>query len=184
MTASVDFDDVAFATAGGGTTTSTTTTPSPTTSTAGVTSSTVPASSTTSTTLAPTFVGTGKAETECYVTLAGIQATSGTQADCVDGDPVCDRDASADGVCTFGFRVCVAQPLGGCQATSITSVKGSPASLAIPVPPVPATGPTCGADAQVAVPLRRQGRAAGRRTLSFVARLDRDRVRLRCLPTG
>ena len=181
-TAFVNFDDLVFGTSGGSSTTTTTTT-------LGGTSSTVGGSSTTSSTL-PTFVGTGKAASECYLTLLGIQATSGIQSECVDGDPACDRDESADGVCTFRFQVCVAQALAGCQATSITSVKASPASLAIPVPPVPASAPTCGDLAEVTVPLKRQGQAAGRRVLNFVAKnsekpkVDHDKLRLRCLPSA
>jgi len=187
-TAVVSFDDLSFD-AGGGPTTTSTTSSTPTT-TVGGTPSTVTASTTTSTTQPPTFTGTGPAATECYVTLVGIRATSGIQSDCVDGDLDCDRDGAADGACTFAFRVCAAQSLAGCQATSITSVKASPGNLAMPVPPLPVADPTCGAEARVTVPLRRQGRAAGRRALTFVARnsvkpkLDRDRLKLRCLPPG
>jgi hypothetical protein len=58
------------------------------------------------------------------------------------------------------------------------------------VPPLPASAPTCGDLAEVAVPLKRQGRAGGRRVLTFVAKngekpkADRDRLRLRCLPSA
>ena len=173
-TPTVNFDDLSFATQVPDVTTTSTTS--------------VSVSTTTSTTLPVSYPGTGKPASECYVTLAGIAATGTARVDCVDGDPACDADGAVDGSCTFGFRVCVAQALSGCQATSITSVKASPASKAIAVPAVPASEPTCGPDTGVVVPLRRQGRGAGKLTLTFVAKnsvkpkLDRDRLRLRCMP--
>jgi hypothetical protein len=41
---------------------------------------------------------------------------------CREGDPACDRDAAADGQCTFGVSVCLANSdprLGRCQAADI-----------------------------------------------------------------
>ena len=178
-TSTVDFDDLSYSTnVPDVTTTSTTITSSSTTPT------------TTSTTLPGDLVypGTGKPASECYVTLRGVAATVPGRIACTDGDPACDADAVADGACTFAFRVCVAQALSGCQATSVTSVTATPASLAIPVPPVPASAPVCGDAAQVTVPLRKGGAKPGRKKLTFAARnsekpkVDRDRVRLECRP--
>ena len=178
-TSIVHFDDLEFADAS----VSTTSTTSPPGSTS-TTSTTVSVTSTT-TTLPPSFPGTGSAESECYVTFEGI-ATG--RLDCTDGDPACDGDGAANGTCGFSFRVCVAQALAGCQAATVTSLKAIPTKLAIPLPVVPASSPTCGAPAPVVVPLRRNGRRPGRGSVAFVAKSDgkpkreRDALRFRCLP--
>jgi hypothetical protein len=180
-TSIVHFDDLDF-TGDPVTTTTLLTGSSSTTSTVvSVTSTTVP----TPTILPPSFPGTGSVASECYVAFEGI----GTgRPDCTDGDPACDADGAENGSCSFALRVCAAQALAGCQAATVTSLKVSPAKLAIPLPTVPASTPACGAPAQVVVPLRRNGRRPGKRSMVFVAKSDgklkreRDVLRFRCLP--
>jgi hypothetical protein len=175
----VHFDDLEFADASVGTT-STTLLPGSTS-----TSSTTVSVTSTTTTLPPSFPGTGSAESECYVTFEGI-ATG--RIDCTDGD-TCDADGAANGTCSFPLRVCVAQPLTGCQpAATVTSLTATPTKLAIPLPAVPASTPACGVTAPVAVGLRRNGQRPGRVSVKFVAKSDgkpkreRDVLRFRCLP--
>ena len=178
-TSVVHFDDLEFADASVTTTSSSTSTTTP-----GATTTTVSVSSTT-TTLPRSFSGTGAAASECYVTFDGI--STGRLA-CTDGDPACDADGTANGTCTFAFRVCVRQALPLCQAGTVTSLKATPTKLAIPLPAIPASTPACGAPAQVAVALRRNGRRPGKVTLRFVAKSEgkpkreRDVLRFRCLP--
>lgn len=136
----------------------------------------------------PTIPGIGKASSECFVVLSGIAATAANRVECVDGDVGCDVDGSADGRCSFGVRVCVAQVLDGCQASAITSVKARPAKLGIAVPTVPASAPTCGAATTIVVPLAKDGRKKGRLKLVLDAKNDgkpgreRDQIKIACLP--
>lgn len=187
LTTAVDFDDLSFSTSAGGSTTTTiatTTTGAPGSS---VTSTTGVGGSTTSTT-APIFPGTGNPSSECFVTTSGLAATSDGRVTCVDGDPACDADGTANRACVFRFAVCVAETLPGCQVSSITSVSAKPASLHVAVPAVPVSEPTCGPETQVVVPLTRHGRASGRRMLTLTAenagkvKRERDHVRFQCRP--
>ena len=183
-TATFSYDAATHVLTVDGTTTTTTTTTSSTETTTTTTTSTT----TTTTAPPPTIPGTGNPASECYVTVEGLRSAGGDRVDCTDGDPACDADGVADGQCTFTFRVCVAQALPGCSTTAIRQVTVLPASLRIPLPPVPAATPTCADEARLVVPLARGGRRIGRRTLTLVAKnrgrpkRDEDRIRLRCLP--
>jgi hypothetical protein len=174
----VDFDDLSF-TANG--TTTTTTAASSTTSTTG------DGTATTSTTI-PTFTGSGKPASECFVTETGLSATGDGRAVCHDGDPACDADGTANGECVFRFEVCVAEVMAGCQVSSITAVTAKPESLHVALPVVPASAPTCGPPTDVVVPLVRHGHGMGRRVLTLTAensgkpRQERDRIRFQCHP--
>jgi hypothetical protein len=125
------------------------------------------------------------------VTFQGFTADARGRADCTDGTPcdndrgVNDSDHGPNGSCTFAVRVCVAQPLAGCTAGTVTALKATPA---IALPPVPAAAPTCGPTTQIVVPLKRNGRRPGLKRLAFTATSDgkpkreRDVIKLRCLP--
>jgi hypothetical protein len=108
----------------------------------------------------------------------------------MDGNSACDADGTENGSCSSVLRVCVAQALAGCRVPTVTSLKATPTKLAIPLPAVPASTPTCGAPAQVVVPLRRNGSRPGRVSVAFVAKSDgkpkreRDVLRFRCLPSA
>jgi hypothetical protein len=175
----VHFDDLEFVDAS----VTTTSTSLPGSSSTSTTTST--GSTSTSTTLLSSFPGTGSAASECYVTFEGI--ASG-RVDCTDGEATCDTDGAANGTCSFALRVCAAQALAGCQGAPVTSLKATPAKLAIPLPVVPASTPACGASAQVLVPLRKNGRRPGRVSVAFTAKTDgkpkreRDVLKFRCLP--
>jgi hypothetical protein len=179
ITSTVDFDDLSFATNA-----TTTTTGAPASST---TSTTDTGTATTSTTM-PTFTGTGNPASECFVTATGLSATSDGRVACVDGDPVCDADEVANGVCVFRFEVCVAEVLAGCQVSTITAVTARPESLHVALPTVPVSAPACGPETQVVVPLVRHGRGVGRRTVTLTAentgkpKHERDRIRFQCRP--
>jgi hypothetical protein len=196
--ATVFFDDLEFSSAAS-TTTSTPTSTSTSTSGATVTSTTGAAATSTTTatptsttnapptTLPVSFSGTGAATSDCYVTFQGFAADTRGRADCTDG-AACDADGAPNGSCTFLVRVCVAQPLAGCIAGTVTALKATPASAAIPLPSVPAVAPACGATTQIVVPLKRNGRRPGLKRLAFTAKSngkpkrERDVIKLRCLP--
>jgi len=118
------------------------------------------------------------------VTFQGFAADARGRADCTDG-ATCDSDRGVNGSCTFAVRVCVAQPLAGCTAATVTALKATPA---IALPPVPAAAPACGPTTQIVVPLKRNGRRPGLKRLAFTAKSDgkpkreRDVIKLRCLP--
>ena len=138
----------------------------------------------------PTITGTGNPASECFVTLNGLTATNGkNRVDCTDGDPSCDVDGEANGVCTFYVRVCVAQSLPGCQATTITFVKATPRKAGLALPPVPATEPVCGDQTTLSVPLTKKG-ATGRLSLVLIAknngkpRREKDQIKIACMPSG
>jgi hypothetical protein len=175
--ATVYFDDFEFSSAAG-TTTSTSASTSTTSATATSTTSTPP------TTLPVSFSGTGPAASDCYVTFQGFAADARGRVDCTDG-VTCDADGGPTGSCTFAVRVCVAQPLPGCTAGTVTALKGTPG---IALPPVPAAAPACGATSQIVVPLKRNGTRPGLKRLTFTAKSDgkpkreRDVIKLRCVP--
>src|SRR5436190_10707648 len=138
----------------------------------------------------PMIPGIGKPASECFVTLGGVQATAENRLDCTDGDPSCDVDGDADGACTFYLRVCVAQPIAGCQATSITGVKVLPKRLGLRLPPLPAGAPVCGDQATIRVPLTKRGTKVGRLKVMLTATNDgkpkkeKDQFKLTCVPPG
>jgi hypothetical protein len=178
VTATVRFDDLEF--------TNPLTTASSTTLTPGATTSTtVTTTRVTPTTQPVSYFGAGDPASECFVTFGGI--ASG-KLECTDGDPACDRDGAADGACTFAVGLYVAQPLAGCQAGTVLAVKTKPASFALPVPLLPATGPACASQVQFRLLLRNGGRRPGGLKLIVSAKTDgqpkreRDGVRFRCLP--
>ena len=192
--ATVDFDDLEFSSTASTTTSTSTSTPGATvTTTTGAAATSTTSATATSTTSAPpttlpvSFSGTGPAASDCYVTFQGFAADTGGRADCTDG-AACDADGAADGKCTFAVRVCVAQPLTGCTAGTVTALKATPASSGIALPPIPAVAPACGATTQIPVPLKRNGRRPGLKRLAFTAKSDgkpkreRDVIKLRCLP--
>jgi hypothetical protein len=148
--------------------------------------------------------GGGKAATDCAVVWDGVTATKGaTTVACEDGDPACDVDGAINGSCTLGVNVCLlAGGIEGCLATAVDTLKVSPVLLAAGgvvqtplVPPAtPASSPACGTGAVVRLPLR--GKARPKRSRRFVVKaratttidgkrkLDKDRLVLRCLPSG
>jgi hypothetical protein len=137
---------------------------------------------------------TGSA-TDCYGVIAGIVPSGRARADCRDGDPTCDTDGAADGRCTFELQVCVLQrDFAGCLAATepvtVERLTVKPRTVSLSLPPLPATGPACGAPTNVVVTLKRGGQRPGKRALTLMAmtdgtpRKDRDKVVLRCLPAG
>jgi hypothetical protein len=194
--ATVFFDDLEFSSAASmstSTSTSTSTSGATVTSTTGAAATSTTTVTPTSTTNAPpttlpvSFSGTGPASSDCYVTFQGFAADTRGRADCTDG-AACDADGAANGSCTFLVRVCVAQPLAGCTARTVTALKATPASATISLPSMPAVSPACGATTQIVVPLKRNGRRPGLKRLAFTAKSDgkpkreRDVIKLRCLP--
>jgi len=118
---------------------------------------------TTTGTPAAALVASGHpAKAACYaewqVTTPGLTANRGKAGvDCQDGDPACDIDGKADGVCTIGVSVCVFQSdLAGCTPQPIKDVKLSRKAqkLSIARPPLPASAAICGQADLVSLPLR------------------------------
>ena len=113
---------------------------------------------------------------------------------CTDGDPACDRDLAVNGSCSFTIGTCVRlnDDLRGSSCTpvdvetvTVTSKKLPAAATAIQTAVnavLPATTPSCSETTLVAVPADHRTR-----TISFDARaagkrLDKDVLKLRCLP--
>jgi hypothetical protein len=141
--------------------------------------------------------GGGASRTDCIaawqVTTADVVPNRGpTGVDCQDGDPACDADGKADGVCTLGVSLCTgAVDTGGCTAGDVTAVSFAhrTARLGVTAPVLPTTGPTCGPAALIQVPLKKTPRGLKQsKTIVLVATAttadgrDHDVVRIRCVP--
>jgi len=70
--------------------------------------------------------GGGPAATDCFVQWGGI--TDAKQV-CTDGDPSCDTDGVADGVCTLGLTACVNVTSAGCTPAALTAAAVAPTTL-------------------------------------------------------
>jgi hypothetical protein len=136
--------------------------------------------------------GGGPTATDCFVAWSGLDASAAT---CVDGTG-CDRDGTADGVCTVGLEGCVNVPgLGDCTPGALSaspSVRSrSPAgrTLAAALGTLDRGQPGCTA-AGIAVPVKVSlaGRKAGTVRLVVTAasggKRDRDTLLLTCAPSA
>ncbi len=141
--------------------------------------------------------GGGAAHTDCMLVTDVVGAAAagrGRTVRCTDGDPVCDADRQADGVCTFSVRICLDDPTAlRCQPAPLAH-----ADLLAPVPALaglaaavhaismPVVAPdTC--TVVSAVPVTTRGRRRGRVVLRATATpmtgpVDRDRLSLACRP--
>ncbi len=141
----------------------------------------------------------GAGSKECHVEAFGgaPDRSSGgkpkTRWSCIDGDPTCDRDGVANGVCVLWVGACVSlvDPRAPkCTPVAIDSVtvtsKRIPASAAAiqaaATAMLPSTGPTCSQTS--IVPVTADGKS---RTIVFEAvaagkKRDKDTLTLRCRP--
>jgi hypothetical protein len=135
--------------------------------------------------------GGGPAATDCFVAFSGISSTT---VSCTDGDPSCDTDGKADGVCTLGLQACV--NVSGLPSCTPGSLGGPPSvtpskdpaaqQLAAALRTLPLTGQSCTAPG-IKIPLRVSlaGIKAGKSRLTVTAssggKTDRDKLRLTCL---
>jgi hypothetical protein len=95
-------------------------------------------------------VGGGNPETDCSVAFTGVDQNVGTSGVlCTDGDPACDADGEANGVCRFTVSLCTHVKARSCGAVDLTAV--SVAGRSLPLPPLPSTAPGCGAPVEVQV---------------------------------
>lgn len=96
------------------------------------------------------------------MTFRGVTATNGNSGVvCTDGDPTCDDDGVADGICHFAVRVCTGEPTAGCDTAPFSAINVS--GLPLVPPEVPAPDGTCGHALAVAVP---SGTSAGATALA------------------
>lgn len=142
-----------------------------------------------------TVAGGGVPRTDCFaawqVTSPDVTANRGpTGVDCQDGDPTCDVDGRADGVCSFGVSFCAGgAATAACTPAEVTAVKRSRRAVeaGVTAPVLPASA-TCGPATVVPLALRGPSRTRPSRTLVLSATAvtasgrDRDVVRLRCVP--
>jgi hypothetical protein len=133
------------------------------------------------------FLGGGRARTDCMLVTEVAGATGGRRARCIDGDPACDADAHADGVCIMQVRVCLDAVDPGaprCHADVVTGADASVPALAAALQTLalPVTMPSCTPAMAVAVARRgRRGRLILRASASMASgHADRDRVALVC----
>ncbi len=102
-------------------------------------------------------LGGGLADADCRIGFSGVDATAGAiGVVCVDGDPACDADATADGQCTFAVSLCAHLDVAGCEQSGLTAL--TIAGLPFAAPLLETDTQTCGAPLDVAVPV---GTAAG-----------------------
>jgi hypothetical protein len=137
--------------------------------------------------------GGGPAATDCFVAFSGIPSTT---VSCTDGDPSCDTDGKADGVCTFGLQACV--NVSGLPSCTPGSLSGPPSvtpskdpaaqQLAAALQTLPLTGQSCTTPG-LKIPLKVSlaGIKAGKSRLTVTAssggKTDRDKLKLTCLPS-
>lgn len=137
-------------------------------------------------------LGGGPAATDCFVAWGGI---SSTIFSCVDGEPTCDTDGKADGVCLFALQGCInVAGSAGCTPGTLSgppTVK--PASSAVAqalagnLGALDPAAPGCSAPG-LAVPLKislagiKPGVAKLVVTAVSSGKRDKDRLRLACQP--
>lgn len=97
-------------------------------------------------------LGGGLADADCRVGFSGVDASAGAiGVVCVDGDPACDADATADGQCTFAVGLCAHLDVPGCDQSALTAL--TVAGLPFEPPLLETDTQTCGAPLDVAVPV-------------------------------
>lgn len=88
--------------------------------------------------------------------------------DCTDGDPTCDLDGAADGICTLGIRACVRGEQDGCTPAGLTRLRLGPKKLARQLDRgaldalAAASVDTCSERADARLTLRREGQKASK----------------------
>jgi hypothetical protein len=88
-------------------------------------------------------LGGGVADKDCRLVFAGVDATAGASGVvCVDGDPACDADATADGTCRFDVALCIGVEGAGCDPVALDRI--AVGGVALPAPVLPAADGTCG----------------------------------------
>jgi len=137
------------------------------------------------------FRGTGPAASDCLVQYGRITAARTT---CTDGDPACDADGLANGVCTIAVDVCLNEPSPGCTPDAISGPTVAPVTsdaaraLASAVGALDPARPGCvAATAPVALRPSLGGvRPASARVVLTVRgrRTDRDRLTFTCTPSA
>ena len=141
--------------------------------------------------------GGGPAPTDCMLVtdVAGpASAAHGRTVHCTDGDPACDADGRADGVCTLSARICLdgggttqCAPEPVVHARVLAPVAGLlPLSAAVDALTMPA-GEVDTCTPMVGVPVTTHQRRAGKVVLRATADMasghsDRDRVVFVCRP--
>ncbi len=113
---------------------------------------------------------------------------------CHDGDPRCDRDLAANGSCVFAVGACMRMSDHGrlpkCDAVDVDTVAVTSTLLPAAASAVqaavnavlPATAPVCSETTLVSVPADERIRAIKFDARAGTKRLDRDTLKLRCLP--
>jgi hypothetical protein len=95
-------------------------------------------------------LGGGDATKDCRLAFDGADATTGASGVvCVDGDPSCDGDGVANGVCQFDVRICAGVAVDGCDPIEMDRIEVGGEPFAPPA--VPASPGDCGAPSTVDV---------------------------------
>jgi len=142
--------------------------------------------------LAARISGGDDPTTDCFAhfeVLGAATQAPGEDAEvtCTDCDPACDKDgvASANGSCTFEAALCLNQAQAGCTAAPLEKVRARAKQLAVP----PLESSTCGPFTSLMLQTRPEGLKPPSRRLKAAAvsnelphRVDRNRVKLSCLP--
>jgi hypothetical protein len=115
--------------------------------------------------------------TDCYVEFDGVTATGTVPSgkplvSCQDGDPSCDTDGQANGVCTFSITACAFQAdVSGCTAQAVVKYTGNASKLGLPLPATGLTAATCASAGSVQVKLKgKKHNKPGKKKVKVIAR--------------
>lgn len=106
--------------------------------------------------------------------------------DCLDGDPACDADGFANGVCRMSVSVCVAPAIEGCAPKPVRRLRLAPKTArllpALTLPPLD-EGSSCGSPTTFEVPVDPAEPTLLTLTSRSGSRRGASRVALRCRPS-
>ncbi|GIW44584.1 MAG: hypothetical protein KatS3mg077_1866 [Candidatus Binatia bacterium] len=149
--------------------------------------------------------GGGTPSSDCWSEFSDVtpvlnkQGKPTTKSVCRDGES-CDRDGSANGVCTFALGLCLRVPRAGCSVPTLQTIElvqrgqstldpSLQSLLASAQTALPGSTPECVGPVPVQVPLvsTSKGVRPGKKSLRVRVRdasqrADVDRLTLRCLP--
>ena len=130
--------------------------------------------------------GGSSAVTDCYAEWGGVVGT-GQALDCTDGDPACDADGAANGVCVVNVSICSLQSdVAGCTPTGplrrIGRLNAKTRHIALP----DLSAPGCGTPKAIKLKLRKKGTQPSFPVLLKTNALgsaghDLNKLRLRCV---
>src|SRR5205814_7424017 len=101
----------------------------------------------------------GSGSTDCYLEFDGGSCSktfhNKPSIECTDGDPACDSDGQANGVCTFSITACEFQSdVSGCTPQALKKIKRIPLTKKVNLPPPGVSAATCATATIIPVKLK------------------------------